>query len=75
MRDKLAIWTVFDHPTDNPDFFVARLSLVDGDGPKVTEEAICTRDLAALRLEMTRRGLTRLERFDEDAPNIVEVWL
>ncbi len=74
MSEPLAIWTVFDHPTDFPDCFVARKSYVDGDGPQPTNEVICG-DLEMVRDAMVRRGLTRLERFAEDVPNIVEVWL
>lgn len=71
----LVIWTVFDHPSDFPDVFIARKSHVNADGLRISQEAIASADLTALRRELAGRGLTSLGRLDDDEPHIVEVWL
>jgi hypothetical protein len=74
--DALHIWTIYDHPLDFPDVFVARLSLVGGDGgPKVTDQILTAPDLDTLRREFVRRGLTCITRSPNDDPVIVECWL
>jgi hypothetical protein len=72
----LALWTVFDHPTDYPDKFVARRFEVDGYGVKPTGSIIIMNDLDKLRemLEFEMH-LTCLTRSPQDDPKIVEVWL
>lgn len=70
----LHIWTIYDHPKDYPDSYVARLSLV---GPGIT--AVTNAMFTADTLEELRRllplGLTRLPRQERDDPVIVEVWI
>lgn len=67
----LSIWVVYDHPTDWPDYFVAREWIGEQPGNMVTLE----RDLDRLRDRLRRMGLTRLERNEEDDPVILETWL
>jgi len=74
-RPALEIWTIFDHPKDFPDYFVARLTNVTSAGPEVTEMVLHSADLEELRGIMMRQGLTRIPRFKDDSPQIVEVWL
>lgn len=57
MTTKLGIWTVYDHPRDYPDTYVARLHVVEAGGSRPTDEIIRSTDLEALRAEMLRRGL------------------
>lgn len=76
MTDALAIWTLYDHPIDMPDFpYVARLFEVDGDGARATTTTLWSEDLDELRASMRSQGLTCLPRSPEDDPKIIEVWL
>lgn len=72
----LTMWTVFDHPTDYPDHFVARLFEVDADGPRATASIIMATEVDALRevLEF-EMGLVRILRSEGDEPRIMETWL
>lgn len=75
MRDALRIWTVYDHPTDFPEHYVARLFLVTGKGSEATTITAINRDLKLLREQLERLGLTRLPRDPNDEPQIVESWV
>jgi hypothetical protein len=76
MTETLAIWTVYRHPTDYPDKFVARRFDVDGSGPKPSASIIISGDLDALRdILCYELHLTRLMRNEDDEPQIVESWL
>jgi hypothetical protein len=70
-RGVLSLWTVFDHPKDFPDTFVAR-RFEAGNGP--TDDVV-SGELALIREAMTRCGLYRLARAPSDDPKIVETWL
>ena len=67
----LSIWTIYDHPKDLPDFFVARRFEID----KPTEDVIVASYLDTLRERMVDKGLTRIYRSEDDDPVIVETWL
>jgi hypothetical protein len=72
----LAMWTVYDNPTDYPGKFVARRFDVDGSGPKPTASIIIMEDLEALRdVLQFELGLVKLMRNEGDEPQIVETWL
>lgn len=75
--DALYMWTVYDHPTDMPDKFVARLFAIArlSPTPSPTETVIVADALDDLRGAMRKRGLTCLARDPSDDPKIVEVWL
>lgn len=66
----LAIWTVYDHPRDFPDVYVARLSILD----KPTAKILKADNLADLRAQLPI-GLTCLPRSRGDDPVILECWL
>lgn len=68
-------WTVYDHPRDFPDWFVARCFAVDGPEPRPTNALIRASSLKGLRGCLERRGLMRFPRQPGDDPFIVEVWL
>lgn len=74
LRDSLPMFTVTDHPTDFPDFFVARLHLTRPE-PHATAFAIMDRDLDRLRETLEALGLVKLARSPEDDPVILETWL
>jgi hypothetical protein len=72
----LIMWTIYNRPLDMPDCYVARKWIIR----RNSEQPIPTSALrAAGTLEEVRnmlpRGLHRLDRFIEDDPKIVEVWL
>ena len=73
-RAQLPMWTVYDHPADYPDSYVARKWLTLPTLRK-TDEVIVTRTLAELRDELEDRGLVCLMRNPDDEPQIVETWL
>lgn len=64
-------WAVYDHPTDQPDYYVARRF----DGLQPTENTLMSRDYAVIERELMRRGRTRIPRHPDDDPKIMEVWL
>jgi hypothetical protein len=72
-RDNMAldVWTVYDHPTDWPDYFVARRFEVD----QPTGSLILNKALSELQQDLASRGLVRLERQPADDPVILETWL
>jgi hypothetical protein len=74
--EPLVMWTVYDHPKDHPDVFVARAWLVTGaPEPVATGSLIISATLAGVRQQLARDGLVCLARRPEDDPAIVEVWL
>ncbi len=72
----MPIWTVYEHPTDYPDQFVARRFniLIDKPEPQATDDIVTAASLQELR-EMLPIGLTRIPRLHGDEPQIVEVWI
>jgi len=72
----LAMWTVYDHPTDYPDKYVARRFDVARDGARPTESIIIMDNLDRLRDMLAfEMHLTCLPRSPHDDPKIVETWL
>lgn len=81
-RGVLNIWTVYDHPTDFPNSYVARrFEIGNGDiGPDNLPEPRRTDDLVQGELQIIRAsfrhcGLTCLKRHEDDEPQIIECWL
>lgn len=70
----LLIWTVYDHPLDYPDSFIARLSVVDAAGVYATNKILSADSLLALRNKIPG-GLYCLPRAPVDDPCIVECWI
>jgi hypothetical protein len=74
--EPLVMWTVYDHPDDQPDVFIARKWLIGiGPEPVATGEVITSTSLDWIRFKLTRRGLVPLARDPKDDPMIVETWL
>jgi hypothetical protein len=72
----LAMWTVYKHPTDYPDKYVARRFDVDASGPKPSASIIVAADLKTLRATLRdEMHLTCLSRDPSDEVQIVETWL
>jgi hypothetical protein len=74
MNEALQLWTIYDHPSDFPDCFIARMSLISRAGMVMTRETITGATLEELRSRLPR-GLIRFNRDPTDDPVIVEVWL
>jgi hypothetical protein len=76
-RDAISHWTVFDHPRDFPDIFVARRCEVTRDNPDpvATDDIIGALSLDDLRDCLSQAGLVALMRSEDDDPKIVEVWI
>ena len=75
-RGVLSTWTIFDHPIDCPEAFIARRFEVGGHSPMplATTDAIVG-DLDVIRESMARVGLACITRDVNDHPNVVETWL
>lgn len=71
MTQQLPMWVIYDHPNDDPEHYVARL----WKGGTPTGETLVAEEVDDLREQFQRMGLHRLERFEEDEPQIMEVWL
>ncbi len=71
----LAQWTIYDHPTDHPDLFVARRFDIGQGVFMATSHLIGAKDIEALRETFRRHGMACLPRLAEDEPQIVEVWM
>jgi hypothetical protein len=67
----IPIWTVYDHPRDFPDCFIARKFMLD----VVTTEIVTAPTLDELRDRLATEGLFLVPRSPEDDPRIVETWL
>jgi hypothetical protein len=72
----LSMWTVYDHPTDFPDTFVARrFEIRGGDEPFATSDVMVAMDLEVVRLWLQENGWVCLGRYENDDPLIVETWV
>jgi hypothetical protein len=75
MSDVFDIWTIYDHPTDFPDNFVARRFEIAGPRPLITGDVLVARSLEALRAWMQSRDLFCIQRTVDDDEKIVETWV
>jgi len=76
MTDPLSMWTVYKHPKDFPQAYVARRFEVDGEGARPTADILLSPDLERLRETLAREmHLVCLMRNEGDDPVIVETWL
>lgn len=73
-RQALIIWTVFDHPDDYPDVFMARKWLVVDGSYAPTHDVLTGPTLQSVR-DQIPAGLCCFARSPEDNPAIVESWL
>lgn len=75
---ELRIWTIYDHPLDWPEFYVARefaIGMRDDREPEPTDNLMMARNLDELRATMRFHGLTVIPRDESDDAGIVESWL
>lgn len=74
-QTQLSMWTVYDHPSDFPNDYVARRWLVHTLGPEPTGDVLRSSSLQTLRVALGMRGLHVIPRSAEDDPIVVETWL
>jgi len=68
----LSMWTVYDHPKDFPNSYVARRFEVDARGPRSTSDLMVSGDLELLRKTLEKRGLYKITRNPDDDACILE---
>lgn len=73
-NDPLVSWTVYDHPLDYPNGYIARKWLVVPGQLQPTDETLTDETLAGLRKKLPE-GLTQIPRSAMDDPRIVETWI
>lgn len=73
-KNYLSVWTVFDHPTDYPEVFIARKWLLISGVAVATSETVTGPTLQSVR-DKIPPGLHRFPRSPEDDVYIVESWL
>lgn len=69
------MWTIYDHPADYPDLFVARRWTVGADGLTATDDLRSADHLDALRESFADEGLVMIAASDVDDPCVVETWM
>ena len=74
-RGGLAMWTIYDHPSDFPHSYVARRFEVRHGDAVPTRDIVQSDSLQAIRRSFRICGLHCLTRNEEDDPKIVETWL
>jgi len=72
--DVLTMWSVYDHPSDYPDAFVARKFEARGGITVATSDMFTAPTLNELR-RLLPPGLVCFPRNPDDDPVIVETWL
>lgn len=72
--DLLKMWTIYDHPADYPDGYVARQWIIAGGGEPYRGPARYRPSLEEAR-EAVPPGLYRLDRDPGDDPTVVETWI
>lgn len=73
--NELELWTIYDHPRDAPEWFVARKWITRSGETLGTTHCIYEEDLEAMRAHMLAYGLTCISRSEQDDPVIIETWL
>lgn len=72
---RMTTWTIYDHPSDYPEHFVAREFLIVPGGARPTPSVMVSTDLEWLRTTLlVDFGMVSLARSPEDDPTIVETW-
>lgn len=71
----LIMWTIYDHPSDYPNVYVAREWCILPSGHQPTGNVIRCAVLEPLREQMRNAGRICLDRDERDDPVIVESWI
>jgi hypothetical protein len=67
-------YVIYDHPSDYPQHFVLRCWYITDSGPRPDSNVILGRSVEDLQ-ELIPPDYTRLNRFEDDDPAILEVWI
>lgn len=70
----LAMWVVYDRPSDHPEHFVARCWRIEPGKTLPTADVLLAPTLEGVRQALPG-GLTRLDRAEGDDPVVVETWI
>jgi hypothetical protein len=73
--EELSIWTIYDHPRDYPEGFIARRWAIANGQNFMTSDTFKADNLETLRRHFEGRALFRMPRQDGDDRVIVESWL
>jgi hypothetical protein len=73
-RGRIPMWVIYDHPTDYPTEFVARLHF-STPRPEASGWMVRSPDVETMQREFARLGFLRLARHINDDPVIMETWL
>jgi hypothetical protein len=71
---QLLIWTIYDHPLDYPEWFVARPQIIRPKTSGPIPMHLMAKELNTLRA-LLPDGLVCLNRQPTDDPFILEVWV
>jgi hypothetical protein len=71
----LSIWSVYDHPDDFPESYIAKRFELHAGEVYSTNDFMIHHDLGLLRHRLERCGLFCIPRYDDDDPKIVETWV
>ncbi len=75
-RDKLYIYTIYDHPSDYPLFYVVRRFAVDEAGPvRDNDPFAINEDIEIIHLILQNMGLVFLYRDPTDDPCIIGSYI
>lgn len=74
LRIEMSQWCIYDHPRDFPNKYVMRRWDIRAGQMAATDDMALADTLEEIRAKVPA-GLYRLERFRDDDPCIVEVWL
>ena len=72
---RMSLWTIYDHPTDFPEHYVAREWIAAHGTVHKTENFIMSKNLDMLRGELQSMHKYPIERAPTDDPKIVETWI
>ncbi len=73
MSEPLTMWTIYERPLDFPNCYVVRRWTVE-EGKTVAHECLLADSLEKAR-KLVPPHSTRMDRFPEDDPVIVETWI
>ena len=69
-------WSVCEGPSDFPaGYYVARVHYCTSKGPEPGDSLIASTNLELIRQVFRCYGLTRMNRFNNDDPVILETWI
>lgn len=74
MSAELAMWVIYERPSDHPDDFVLCRHVVGPGTVMADARMYCAPTLDEIRL-MLPSGLVCIGRSESDEPQIVETWL